>query len=84
MPTLLNQDAKSGKASTKGARSAGPGANGRGSLPVSRMLSRVSAMIGEMEELRDPLALEEARQANRGKPTTTVNDLRRKRGLPAL
>jgi hypothetical protein len=48
------------------------------------MISRVSAMIREMEELRDQLTLEEARQANRGKATTTVNDLRRKRGLPEL
>jgi len=55
-----------------------------GKLSVSRMISRVSAMIEEMEELRDQLALEEARQANRGKPATTVNALRRKRGLPEL
>jgi hypothetical protein len=48
------------------------------------LISRVSAMIEEMEELRDQLALEEARQANHGKPSTTVNDLRRKRGLPEL
>jgi hypothetical protein len=48
------------------------------------MLSRVSAMIEQMEELRDQLAIEEARQANRGKPATTVNTLRRKRGLPEL
>jgi len=41
-------------------------------------------MIEEMEELRDQLALEEARQANLGKPTTTVNVLRRRRGLPEL
>ncbi len=41
-------------------------------------------MIEEMEELRDQLALEEARQANTGKPTTTVNELRRKRGLQEL
>jgi hypothetical protein len=48
------------------------------------MLSRMSAMIEEMEEIRDQLALEEARQVSRGKPVTTVNALRRKRGLPEL
>jgi len=82
MPTLLNPDAKSAKASTKRGN-AGKSAGG-GSLSVSRMISRMSAMIDEMEELRDQLALEEARRANHGKPTTTVNELRRKRGLPAL
>lgn len=80
MPTLLNRDAKSAKASTKGVRTMKP----RMEFPVSRMLSRVSALIEEMEELRDQLALEMARQANLGKPVTTINDLRRKRGLPRL
>jgi hypothetical protein len=75
---------KSGKAGSKGVRGAKPGADGCRNVPVSRMLSRVSAMIAEMEELRDQLAFEEARQANRGKPATTVNDLRRQRGLPEL
>ena len=87
MPTLLNQDAKSAKASIRGARSRSPverPANGEGGISVSRMISRVSAMIREMEELRDQLALEEARRANHGKPATTVNELRRKRGLPEL
>jgi hypothetical protein len=40
--------------------------------------------INEDDELRDQLALEEARRANQGKPTTTVNELRRKRGLPEI
>jgi hypothetical protein len=84
MPTLLNPDAKSAKASTKRGRvSKSAAANGR-SLSVSRMITRMSAMIDEMEELRDQLALEEARRANQGKATTTVNELRRKRGLPEL
>jgi hypothetical protein len=48
------------------------------------MISRVSAVIEEMEDLRDELTLVEARRANRGKSATTVNDLRRKRGLPEL
>jgi len=88
MPTLLNQDAKSEKASIRRVRSERPrvagAADGRRGLSVSKMLSRISAMIEEMEDMRDELALEEARQTNRGKPTTTINELRRKRGLPGL
>jgi hypothetical protein len=88
MPTLLNQDAKSAKASIKavqgGRSSVDRRADSGTTFSVSRMISRVSAMIREMEELRDQLALEAARQANRGKPVTTVNELRRKRGLPEL
>lgn len=84
MPTLLNQDAKSAKASIRGGRGGKSRVNGGETVFVSRMISRVSAMIEEMEELRDQLALEEARRVNRGKPATTVNDLRRKRGLPDL
>jgi hypothetical protein len=86
MPTLLNPAAKSAKASTNRRpvkRAVRKPVDG-GSFSVSRMISRVSAMIEEMEELRDQLALEEARQANTGKPTTTVNELRRKRGLQEL
>jgi hypothetical protein len=85
MPTLLNQDVKSAKASIKDAQSSHlAGANGDSALAVSRMLSRVSAMIRDMEDIRDQLALEQARQANHGKPATTVNELRRRRGLPKL
>jgi hypothetical protein len=84
MPTLLNQDAKSAKASIKRGRADKAPEPSGGSISVSRMISRMSAMIDEMEELRDQLALEEARRANRGKPTTTVNELRRKRGLAEL
>ena len=84
MPTLLNRDAKNAKVSTSGKPGVAKRATGA-SLPfVTHMISRVSAMIEEMEDLRDELALVEARRVNRGKPTTTVNDLRRKRGLPDL
>jgi len=83
MPTLLNQDAKSAKVSTK--RLSGESrTRGNDGFSVSRMISRVTAMIEEMEELRDQLALEEARRANQGKPVTTVNELRRRRGLAEL
>ena len=84
MPTLLNRDAKSAKASISGKPRSARGADGSSNLSVSHMISRVSAMIAEMEDLRDELALVEARRVNRGKPVTNVNDLRRKRGLPEL
>ena len=84
MPTLLNRDAKSAKASTNGKPGDPRRAGGGRRASVSGMISRVSAMIEDMEDLRDELALVEAREVNRGKPTTTVNDLRRKRGLPTL
>ncbi len=84
MPTLLNRDAKNAKVSTDAKMGvAKRTAEGR-PLSVTDMISRVSAVIEEMEDLRDELTLVEARRANRGKSATTVNDLRRKRGLPEL
>jgi len=69
MPTLQKQERKSASRSIS---------------PARRLENRVIALAEELDDVRDSVLLLNARKANKGGKSYSINDIRKEHGLPPL